>query len=116
MTPGCFDWPTQYAGDTARYHEFVVKEGGEAVDLTGATITMQARRGRGQAALVDLTSVASAGIEITDATAGTFTIGGYSIPDIASAVLTYDVQVTFADGSKRTYIAGSYPVQGQVTT
>lgn len=114
MIPGCFNWPAQYAGDTAEIQSFQILEDDEPLDLTGATVTMQARRGPGQPVLIDLTSVASAGIEITDETDGAFNVGGYENPNI-EATLRYDLQVTFSSGDIRTYINGVYPIYAQVT-
>ncbi len=114
MTPGCFNWPAQYASDTAEIQSIQILEDDDPVNLTGATVTMQARRGPGKPVLIDLTSVANAGIEITDATDGTFLVGGYENPDI-EATLRYDLQVTFSNGDIRTYISGVYPIYAQVT-
>lgn len=115
MTPGCFDWPMQYAGDTAEWRELRISEAGAPISLTGATIKMQVMRRRGQTPLIDLTSVANDGIEITDAENGVFRVGGFANPDI-EAMCVYDLEITFADGFKRTFLAGVYPIQGQVTT
>lgn len=114
MTPGCFDWPAQYAGDTAGWREIQLSDGDTPLSLVGATIQMQVRRARGQTPVLDLTSVGSDGIVITDAANGVFRVGGYATPDI-EAMLIYDLQITFSDGTIRTLLAGSYPIYGQVT-
>jgi hypothetical protein len=114
MTPGCFDWPAQYAGDTSDFEQISLTRSSGPISLVGATIQMQVRKRRGQTPLLDLTSVASAGIEITDAANGVFRVGGYANPDI-EALLIYDLQVTFSDGTIKTYLEGAYPIYGQVT-
>lgn len=114
MTPGCFDWPAQYAGDTAELQEIQIVEDGFPVDLTGATVRMQVRQGPGQPILISNTSVASSGIVISDATEGTFKVGGYENPDIEAALI-YDIEVEFSNGDIRTYLTGSYLIYAQVT-
>lgn len=113
MTPGKYNWPAQYAGDTARPWEIQILEDGNPVDLTGATVKLQARRDPQQVVLVDLSSDGT-GITITDAATGTFSVGGYALPDV-QAMLTYDLQVLFPSGSITTYLTGAFPVYGQVT-
>lgn len=113
MTPGKYNWPAQYAGDTARPWEIQILEDGNPVNLTGATVKLQARRDPQRVTLVDLSSDGT-GITITDATAGTFSVGGYTLPDV-DAMLIYDLQVLTASGSLTTYLTGTFPVFAQVT-
>ena len=112
--PGCFDWPDQYAGDTAPWQQFTLSENGAPIVLTDATIKMQVRIRTQTTPIIDNTSVASAGIEITDAANGVFRVGGYTNPDM-NVVGEYDIEVTFPSGEVKTYLKGDYPISKQVT-
>jgi len=114
MQPGMFDWPDQYAGDTAKPLVFTLKENGTPISLTGATIAMQVRKPCGGAVVLDLTSSPAAGITIINAAAGEFSIGGYTNPDLQAALI-YDIQVTLADDTVTTFVRGTYSIYGQVT-
>lgn len=111
--PGAFDWPEQYAGDTAPEQIFKLQMDGAPISLVGATVKMQARKPCGTIVL-DLTSATDIGITITDASGGEFCIGGYLNPDVEAA-LSYDIEVTFPTGRVTTYLKGIYPIYGQVT-
>jgi len=113
MTPGKYNWPAQYAGDTARPWEIQILEDGNIVKLTGVTVKLQARRDPQGVVLLDLSSDGT-GITITDEEEGKVRFGGYTNPDV-QAMLTYDIQYHFPDGSLTTYLTGVYPVYGQVT-
>lgn len=114
MIPGCFDWPEQYAGDTAPWQKFTLREKGEPISLVDAVIVMQVRKHPKKAPILENTSVASAGIEILDAAGGVFRVGGYENPDV-NDVYVYDIQITFPSGEVKTPLRGQYPIVGQVT-
>jgi hypothetical protein len=112
--PGCFDWPAQYAGDTAPWQQFSLKLGGTPIDLTGATVSMQVRKRGNLPPIIDLSSSGGTGILITDAAGGVFRIGGFLNPN-TNIVARYDIQVTFPSGDIRTFLSGSYEIHQQVT-
>lgn len=101
-------------GDTFDEVAFELKKDGVAVDLTGATIHMQVRKAPGSPVLLDFISTASAGITITDATAGKFKINSTIINLDANGYL-YDIQITFSSGEVRTWISGQFTVSNDIT-
>jgi len=114
MRPGTFDWPVQYAGDTARPLSFTILEGGEPVDITGCQIRMQVRSCLGEDPILDLSVSDGLSIAITDATNGRMRVGNYPNPQVSGAFV-YDLEVTFPDGRVQTFFRGSYVIEGDVT-
>lgn len=113
MRPGTFDWPAQYAGDTADTIGFTMVQGGVPVVITGAQIRMQVRQNAQADPVLDL-STAGGEIAILDGENGTFRVGNYRNPSSAGSFV-YDVEVTFPDGRVKTYFRGSYVIEGEVT-
>lgn len=114
MRPGLYDWPPQYAGDTADALSFTIQRNSVAVDLTDASIKMQVRACAGQLPILDLSTTDGTSIVITDAINGIFRVGYHPVPTMAGAY-QYDVQVTFPTGDVKTYFKGSYVIEGEVT-
>jgi hypothetical protein len=102
-------------GDTFEAVAFHLKINDVDVNLTGAVIKMQLRKSYcDTTAALSLTSVASAGITITNAAAGQFKINKQIINiDVKNYV--YDIQITFADGTVKTYIKGNFNILNEVT-
>lgn len=115
MRPGLFDWPPQYAGDTADTISFTVERNGEAVDLTGSSIRMQVRECVRHVPILSLSTDDGVSIVVTDGPSGKFRVGQYKIPT-ASGSYQYDVEVTFPDGVVKTYLKGNYVIDGEITT
>ena len=106
---------THTKGDTFSEVAFEVKKNGTAINLTGATIKMQLRKQYSDtSAALSLTSVSSAGITITSASAGQFKINAQII-DIEVFNYVYDIQFTLASGEVRTYVKGGFNVTPEVT-
>ena len=101
-------------GDTFEAVNFQININGSAYDLTDCIIKMQLRKECGSAIALSLTSVDDSGITIYDATNGNFRINEQII-DCASGVYNYDIEITFADGSKKTYISGVFNVTCDIT-
>jgi hypothetical protein len=106
-------------------HNFIHKKGDtfKAVNfqVTGtpalpslSIVKMQLKKECGGVAVLTFTSVASAGITITNASTGLFSINKQII-DIAEGVYSYDIQLTFADGTVKTYINGMFEIQCDLT-
>lgn len=114
MIPGCFDWPEQYAGDTAEWLNFTLHQDGEPISLVDADIRMQVRHRAGKPPVISISSIGSDGIEISEPIDGVFRVGGYVNPDIHAALI-YDIEVTFPSGEVRTFLRGNYCIYGQVT-
>lgn len=83
------------------------------VDLTDTTIRMQLRKEYGGVVGLSLTSVASAGITITDAVNGLFKIN-QQIINIPAFNYIYDIEFDF-DGIVKTYISGNFLILNDVT-
>ncbi len=102
-------------GDTFDEVNFEIKKDGVAVNLTGATIKMQLRKNANDVTpALALTSESSAGLTITGATLGKFKIN-QQIINIEVANYQYDIQITFADGVVKTYIAGAFNITQEIT-
>lgn len=114
MLPGLFDWPAQYAGDTAGAQSFTIMRNGLPINLTDAVVRMQVRECGRPVPILDLTSEDGQSIVITDALAGKLRIGYYRNPP-APGSYVYDLEVTFPDGQVKTYLKGSYTIEGEVT-
>ena len=113
MRPGTFDWPAQYAGDTADTIGFTVVQDDIPVVLTGAQIRMQVRASVGSAPILDL-SIAGGQIAIVDGGNGIFRVGNYLNPATPGSYI-YDLEVSFPDGRVKTYFRGSYVIESEVT-
>ena len=106
---------THTKGDTFSEVAFEVKKNGTAINLTGATIKMQLRKNYSDVSpALALTSVSSAGITSTGASAGQFKINTQII-DIEVFNYVYDIQFTLASGEVRTYVKGGFNVTPEVT-
>ena len=104
---------THTKGDTFNEVAFEVKKNGTAINLTGATIRMQLRKEYGGVVGLSLTSVANAGITITDAVNGLFRIN-QQIINIPAFNYIYDIEFDF-DGIVKTYISGNFLILNDVT-
>ena len=104
-------------GDTFEAVNFAMTSGlvPVAIDLTGAVIKMQLRK---QACdlvkVLSLTSVASAGITITNASGGLFKINKQII-NIDPFNYVYDIEIVFGNGEVKTYISGFFLVTPDIT-
>jgi hypothetical protein len=101
-------------GDTFDEVLFELKKDGTAIDLTGAIIKMQLRKAAGGPIFLEFTSVSSAGITITDASAGKFKINSVII-NLEANVYLYDIEITFASGEVRTWVSGQFTILNDIT-
>lgn len=101
-------------GDTFDEVLFELKKDGTAIDLTSAIIKMQLRKAAGGPIFLEFTSVASAGITITDASAGKFKINSVII-NLEANVYLYDIEITFASGEVRTWVSGQFTILNDIT-
>lgn len=106
---------THTKGDTFNEVAFEVKKNGTAINLTGATIRMQLRKEYEDVTpALSLTSAASAGITITNASSGLFKINAQII-NIEVFNYVYDIQFTLSSGEVKTYVKGGFNVTPEVT-
>ena len=101
-------------GDTCEQLNFEVKVNDVAVDLTDAVIRMQLRKEYGGVVGLSLTSVANAGITITDAESGLFKINKQII-DAPAYNYIYDIEIHFGDGDVKTWVSGNFLIKNDVT-
>jgi hypothetical protein len=107
---------THIKGDTFDEVAFSIKINNVALDLTGAIIKMQLKKISDLTiSLLSLTSVAAAGITITNATGGLFKIN-QQIIDIEVFNYAYDIQLTLASGVVKTYVSGTFSITKEITT
>lgn len=104
-------------GDTFEAVNFAMTTGliPVAIDLTGAVIKMQLRKQSCDIVkALSLTSVANAGLTITNAAGGLFKINKQII-NIDPFNYVYDIEITFASGAVKTYISGFFNVTPDIT-
>lgn len=101
-------------GDTFEAVNFEVIINDTAADLTDAIIKMQLRKECGGVIGLSLTSVASAGLTITDAVNGKFKINKQII-DIPSYNYYYDIEIHFADNTVKTWVKGMFNIFCDIT-
>jgi hypothetical protein len=104
------DLPTAEKGNTFSGWQRILKVDAvgagtfTAKDLTGATITLILNKSGGS-----LSSAAGGGITIASGTTGTFTIDKQIIT-FSAGIYDYEITFTFADGSVKTYIEGTWKI------
>lgn len=101
-------------GDTFNEVNFEVKINDVAVDLTDAIIRMQLRKEYGGVVALSLTSVANAGITITDSEAGLFKINKQVI-DVSPYNYLFDIEIHFDNGDIKTWVSGNFLILADVT-
>ena len=101
-------------GDTFEAVNFAVVKNTVALNLTGSVIKMQLKKECDGVAILALTSVASAGLTITNAAGGLFKIN-QQIINIPEFNYIYDIQITFADGTVKTWVEGNFVVKCDIT-
>jgi hypothetical protein len=105
---------THIKGDTFEAVNFALVKNSVVVNLTGATIRMQLRSECGGLIALSLTSVANAGITITNAAGGLFRIN-QQIINIASGNYLYDLEILFADNTVKTWLSGEFLIECDIT-
>ena len=105
---------THIKGDTFEAVNFQMLVNSVALNLTGCTLRMQLRKEYGGVIFLSLTSLASAGITITNAATGLFRINKQII-NIDAANYLYDIELIKADSTVKTYIIGNFYVINDVT-
>jgi hypothetical protein len=106
---------THIKGDTFDEVAFSIKINNVDLDLTGATIKMQLKKTSDSSSSLSFTSVASAGITITNPSGGLFKINEQII-DIEVFNYAYDIQLTLSSGVVKTYVSGTFNITKEITT
>ena len=109
------DFPNieHYKGDTFKQIPMVYRLNGFPQDLTGTIIRMQLRKEKDGVSYLVLTSVANAGITITNAANGAFKINTQII-DIQAGNYIYDIEFNI-NGVIETLIKGDFILTNDVT-
>jgi len=105
---------THIKGDTFDQVPFAILLNNVPINLTGAVIKMQLRSECGGLIALSLTSVANAGITITNAAGGLFKINKQII-DIAAGNYSYDLEIRFADNTVKTWLSGGFLIECDIT-
>tara|TARA_R110000868_G_C10553550_1_gene736134 strand:+ start:178 stop:513 length:336 start_codon:yes stop_codon:yes gene_type:complete len=101
-------------GDTFNEVAFELLLNAEPYSLVDAVIKMQLKKEYCGIPFLSLTSVAAAGITITDASNGLFKINEQII-NIEPFNYIYDIEIEFSDGTVKTYISGNFLIKSDVT-
>lgn len=101
-------------GDTFEAVSFELLLNNLPYSLVDAIVRMQLRKEYGGIPALSLTSVASAGITITNAASGLFKINEQII-DICPFNYIYDIEIEFGDGTVKTYVSGNFLIKNDVT-
>jgi len=106
MVPGVYNYESQYRGDSLDEIEFAIinDDTGLPIPLTGATLKCQFRKPFNGSTVLEITD--GSGITVTSAVNGMFVIDTFLIGWDAG-LYVYDVEVTFGDGTVRTYVRGT---------
>ena len=103
---------TIYNGDTYSGVEFEIIVNSVALNLTGSSIKMEVRKHRDDEPIITLTN--GNGLTITDMLGGKFTIDEQILSGEPGNYI-YDIQITLADSTIKTYIKGDFVIEGDVT-
>lgn len=101
-------------GNTFDEVSFELLLNSDPYSLEDAVIRMQLRKEYGGIPFLSLTSVANAGITITNDVNGLFKINEQII-DICAFNYLYDIEIEFGDGTVKTYISGNFLIKSDVT-
>ena len=112
MTPGTYNIPDQYAGDTCSGYQVEIDRDGVPVDLTGCAIKVQMKLRPSEELSLTLTN--GTGISILNEEGGVFRLGPFSVP-IKAGISVYDLQIKDTSDQITTYLRGSMKVLTQVT-
>jgi hypothetical protein len=98
---------TTTSGDTCQIIEFTVTVDAVPLDLTGATITVQANPSQDGSAAISLST--GGGLTITNAVGGVFRINSQVIK-AQPGIYNYFIKFFLSNGQVHTYISGTWTV------
>lgn len=110
-----YNFPNHKKGDTFNGIQFTINVNGSPLNLTGASIAMDLRLTPTGASVERFSTAVGEGITIsTPKTAGIFTLDTQII-DIAAGDYYYDIQITLANSTIKTYIGGRWIIEQDIT-
>ena len=113
MAAQTYNFPTHTNNDTFNGVLFEVLVNAVPADLTGATIKMQLKDNSGKS--IYEFSTTNNKLEIVDAAAGKFSFKKQVI-SVSPFRYKYDIQITFSNGDKKTWIKGEWTISKDVTS
>lgn len=109
-----YNFKPHRAGDTFNGLQLTYTVNDAPVDLSEASIRLQLRRSVTDKRVALRLDTDNGGIVITDATAGQFTIPA-QIVNIAPAVYVHDLEITLANGTRKTRMVGEWPIVADIS-
>lgn len=100
--------------DTFASVQFEYSEGGLPLDITGNTVKIQFKHKSVKGALL-YTASTGAGITLTNPSIGIFRLDEFTPIDWEVGKAYFDVEMTFSDGSVRTWITGTVDILQDIT-
>ena len=100
-----------YNNDTYTGCVFTIYVNSVLLDLTGATVQMQVRKTRNNTPIIDLSL--GSGLTIVDVN-GKLAIDEQVFTGVPDEYL-YDIQINLASGDIKTYIKGTFTIEGDIT-
>ena len=110
---GKYDFLPVVSGDTMDAYHLQITENDVAVNLTNSKIKMDIRKGVGLPLVMSFSSDDET-IKIDAPLEGKFKIEKRKI-EASGYQYKYDLQVEFENGDVKTYLAGTFPVEHQIT-
>jgi hypothetical protein len=102
--------------DTFASVQFEYNEGGSPLDITGNSVKIQFRQNSERGALLyEATSAVSGGITLTNPSIGIFKLDEFTPTEWEKGYVYFDVEMTFVDGSVRTWIKGRVNILQETT-
>jgi len=101
-------------GDTFEAVNFEILKNSVPLDLTDVVIRMQVKKECNGVPILSFTTVANAGLTITDAALGLFKINKQII-NIPEFNYVYDIEITFANDDVKTWVSGDFIVKCDIT-
>ena len=111
-----YTFPEHRRGDTYYGQRFILSRPGIGpIDLTDALIRMQIRYGSTRGDVAKELSTANGGLAITGPAAGEFNIPPFPVDLDNPGEYYHDIEITFPDGSVKTYIYGTWTIIDDTT-
>jgi len=105
---------THIKGDTFEAVNFEMLINTLPINLTTCILRMQLRKEYGGVIIKSFTTVASAGLTITNGALGLFKINKQII-DLPTFSYLYDIELDYQNGDVKTYISGNFTITNDVT-
>ena len=114
--PGLHNLPPHYKGDTRSGRLYIIyqDDGITPEDLTNVTIRMAFHKDSPTGPEMDVLTIGD-GLSLTDPVQGQLTCDKRLLPIFDVGLYHYDMELTFPDGTVRTYLKGTMDVQQDVS-